>query len=368
MNKNPAANNRTVANWLFACCAAIAIMVILGGLTRLTSSGLSIVKWEPLSGALPPLSKESWQKYFEAYKLIPQYQQMNKGMTLSEFQGIFWLEYFHRLFARAVGVIFLLPFLYFLARGQIQKKSTAKLLGIFALGALQGFAGWYMVSSGLAKRTEVSQYRLAVHLGLAFLIYAMIYWTALDIKYDSVVTWKLCPLSKYAVFVTFLIFIMVLLGALMAGTKAGYTYNTFPLMDGKLIPTGMYLIKPWWINHFENVATIQFQHRVFAFLIAATIFVLAYNIVKRDFDNVGLAIGLTFCVVIQIILGVSTLIMFGTYASYEKEGLAYTQIFNPPILIAAMHQLNALVLFTVALRITHKLAKRSKAERATYVI
>ena len=233
-------------------------MVILGGLTRLTSSGLSIVKWEPLSGAIPPLSAEKWQEYFTAYQKIPEYQEINKGMRLEEFQGIFWLEYFHRLMGRLIGVIFFVPFVYFLIKGQLQKKNIVKCVVILLLFAFQGVVGWYMVKSGFAERTEVSQYYLAFHLGTAFLIYAFVYWTALDIKYNSPAKWHFCPLGRFGIAVAILIFFMILLGALMAGTKAGFTYNTFPLMDGKIIPSGLYQLSPWWLNHFENITMIQF--------------------------------------------------------------------------------------------------------------
>ena len=258
--------------------------------------------------------------------------------------------------------------MYFLIRGRLQKKNAAKFLGIFALGALQGFVGWYMVSSGLAERTEVSQYRLAIHLGMAFLIYALIYWTALDIKYDASPSWQVSPLAGFAVIVTFMVFFMVLLGALMAGTRAGFSYNTFPLMDGHLVPEGLYMLKPWWLNHFENITTIQFQHRVFAIMLGASIFVLAYNIVKKDFDYVCLAICLVFCVIMQIALGITTLYAFGTYADYQQQAMAYTRVFNLPVVVAALHQLNALVLFTLALRTSHKLMKQSALERMSYVI
>jgi len=368
MLNNKALNNRMVANWLFICCIAIFIMVVLGGLTRLTNSGLSIVKWEPLSGAIPPLSGEKWQEYFDAYKQIPEYQQENKSMTLPEFKGIFWLEYFHRLMGRAIGMIFLLPLIYFAVKERIRAKDTLKFMVIFALGGLQGFFGWYMVKSGFAERTDVSQYRLMLHLGMAFVLYGMIYWTGLDIKHSAERRRNIHPMAGFSVIVTIMIFFMVLLGALMAGTDAGFIYNTFPLMDGKLIPDNLYKLSPWWANYFENITMIQFQHRIFAMLLAVVIFVLAYNIVKRDFDYVGQAILLVFCVLIQIGLGISTLYAFGTYANYSYEGLAYHRVFNLPVVIAALHQANALVLFTLALNTSHKLMRESVSERMSYVI
>ena len=368
MLKYKAQNNYIIANWLFVCCSAIFMMVVLGGLTRLTSSGLSIVKWEPLSGALPPLSTAKWQEYFEAYKQIPEYSQVNKGMSLGEFQGIFWLEYFHRLLGRLIGVIFFVPFIYFLARGYLHKKYTWKFIGIFALGAVQGFVGWYMVTSGFSERTDVSQYRLAIHLALAFLIYAIIYWTALDIKYNSPRLWHFCPLGRFAALVLAMVFIMVILGAFMAGTDAGFTYNTFPLMDGRIIPRNLHALSPWWLNHFENITMIQFQHRIFAYVLAITIFVFANKLVRRDFDHICLAIALTACVIVQIALGIMTLYAFADHAGAEKSALAYKNALNIPVLIAALHQVNALMLFTIALKTFHKLARSGSFTHNRHVI
>ncbi len=368
MTKNKAQNNRIIANWLFICCAAIFAMVVLGGLTRLTNSGLSIVKWEPLSGAIPPLSTAKWKEYFEAYKQIPEYRLVNKDMNMMEFKGIFWLEYFHRLMGRIVGAVFIVPLVCFIYQGRIQAKNALKFVVIFMLGGVQGGIGWYMVSSGLAERTDVSQYRLMLHLGMAFLLYGMIYWTGLGIKYSARPRRQIHPLAGFSVIVTIMVFVMVLLGALMAGTNAGFSYNTFPLMDGKLVPDNLTILSPIWRNIFENITTIQFQHRVFAMLLAGVIFALAYNIVKRDFDYVGQAILLVLCVLVQIGLGISTLYAFGTYAEYSHEGIAYHKVFNLPVIIAALHQANALILFSLALNTSHKLMRENPLERMSYVI
>lgn len=368
MQKNKAANHRVIYSWLFLCCSTIFIMVILGGLTRLTNSGLSIMKWEPVSGAIPPLTTAKWQEYFNAYKQIPQYEKMNKGMSLSEFQGIFWLEYFHRLMGRLAGIVFFVPFIYFLIKKQLSKRLIFRSLVILALGGLQGFIGWYMVSSGFAQRTEVSQYRLMIHLGMAFLMYAYMYWTGMDVKYGVVPLPKTSRTAKFALVVSGMIYFMVLLGALMAGTRAGFTYNTFPLMDGRLIPENLYVLSPWWLNHFENITMIQFQHRLFACITAVMIFILANKIVRRDFDNVVSAIAIIFSVIVQIALGISTLYSFGSYADYDPVTFAYMKVLHVPVIIAALHQLNALVLFTISLRISHKLYHESGAERLSYVI
>lgn len=332
-------NNKNLTRWLFICCAAIFVMVLLGGLTRLTDSGLSIVKWEPLSGAIPPMSETAWQGYFEAYKKIPEYQQQNKGMSLEEFKGIFWLEYFHRLMGRAIGILFLLPLVYFAVKKQINKQTAVKFGGIFLLGVVQGAIGWYMVSSGFNDRTDVSQYRLALHLGAAFLIFLLLYWAYMDSRYG--VGGKL---QKFPVIVTGSIFFMIILGAFVAGTDAGFVYNTFPLMDGKFIPDYLYMQDPKWINHFENLTMIQFQHRIFAYIVSALVIALAIK--TRYWPIVAVLL-------IQIGLGIATLYSFGSYADYEVTTHAYTKVLYTPVILGAAHQLNALVLFAMSLKIMH---------------
>src|SRR5215472_814754 len=258
--------------WLFSVAALIAIMVLVGGATRLTESGLSIVEWKPMTGALPPLDQAQWEQAFEAYRQIPQYHALNAGMTLAEFKTIFWWEWGHRLLGRVIGMVYLLPFLYFLWRGGMAAELKRRLWLIFGLGALQGAVGWWMVASGLSERTEVSQYRLATHLVLALLIFAAIVWTLrrLGERPSLVVPARL---KVTAVVLLMLTFVQLYLGALVAGLRAGLVYNTWPDIDGGFIPSAarLWFQQPWWRNLFENTLTVQFEHRMTAY----TLFALA---------------------------------------------------------------------------------------------
>src|ERR1700744_5517333 len=257
--------------WLFSVAALIAIMVLVGGATRLTESGLSITEWKPVTGALPPLNQEQWSQAFEGYKAIPQYRQLNAGMTLGEFKSIFWWEWSHRLLGRGIGMVYLLPFLWFLWRGGLSGEGKRGLWGIFALGGLQGVVGWWMVASGLSERVEVSQYRLATHLVLALLIFASIVWTLRRVKEPAPAN---APprLKITAIALLALTFVQLYLGALVAGLRAGKIYNTWPDIDGGFIPSAarLFFDAPWWRNLFENTLTVQFEHR----MVAYTLFVL----------------------------------------------------------------------------------------------
>jgi cytochrome c oxidase assembly protein subunit 15 len=261
-----------VRAWLIAVAVLIAAMVLVGGATRLTESGLSIVEWKPVTGSLPPLSEAEWTRAFEAYKTIPQYRQMNAGMSLPEFKTIFWWEWSHRLLGRVIGAVYLLPFLWFLWRGGLGAELKRRLWGIFALGALQGAVGWWMVASGLSERVEVSQYRLATHLVLALLIFAGIIWTLRRIGEPAPLSAS--PRLKItAIVLLALTLVQLYLGALVAGLRAGKIYNTWPDIDGAFIPSGarLFFDAPWWRNLFENTLTVQFEHR----MVAYTLFVLA---------------------------------------------------------------------------------------------
>ncbi|HEX6829306.1 MAG TPA: COX15/CtaA family protein, partial [Burkholderiales bacterium] len=267
-----ARSNARVAAWLLACCTLLFCMVVVGGVTRLTRSGLSIVEWQPIVGAIPPLSQAQWQETFAKYQQTPEYQKVNHQMTLDEFKGIFWWEYFHRLLGRLIGVLYLLPFLYFLARRRIRGALAWKLAGIFVLGGLQGAMGWYMVKSGLVDDPRVSHYRLTAHLGIAFLIFAAMFWVALDLlgprARSDTPSSERQRLRRFSLGLAALIFLMVLTGGLVAGIRAGYAYNTFPLMNGHLVPPEIFLIEPWHLNFFNNMATVQFDHRLIAWLLA----------------------------------------------------------------------------------------------------
>src|SRR6202048_302292 len=256
--------------WLFAVAALIAIMVLVGGATRLTESGLSIVEWKPVTGALPPLSQEQWTQAFDAYKTIPQYRELNAGMNLAEFKTIFWWEWSHRLLGRVIGVAYLLPFLWFIWRGALSADLKRRLWLIFGLGALQGVVGWWMVASGLSQRVEGSQYRLATHLMLALLIFSAIVWT-LRRMVDGAASTAPLRLKLTGVALLVLTFVQLYLGALVAGLRAGRIYNTWPDIDGALIPSAarLFFEVPWWRNLFDNTLTVQFEHRMAAYALFA---------------------------------------------------------------------------------------------------
>ena len=260
-----AAARRPIAYWLFACCAMVFATLIVGGVTRLTHSGLSIVEWQPLVGTIPPLSQGDWLDLFAKYQLTPEFQQVNLAMTLDEFKFIFWWEWVHRLLGRTIGLVFFLPFLWFLLRGQLDRALWPKLFSFFVLGGLQGAMGWYMVKSGLVDDPRVSQYRLTAHLGLAFLIFGLMLWTALDLLRARVPRPSSpAGLRRFAAALAGLVFFMVLTGGLVAGIHAGLAYNSFPLMNGDFMPEQMWLIEPWWLNLFSNIGTVQFDHRLVA--------------------------------------------------------------------------------------------------------
>jgi cytochrome c oxidase assembly protein subunit 15 len=354
-------NTKSVSYWLYICCAAILIMVAIGGLTRLTDSGLSIMKWEPLSGTIPPLSESEWHSYFDEYKKIPEFETQNKWMKLDDFKGIFWLEYIHRLWGRVIGLILIVPLVYFAVKKTITPKFTKRMLLIFALGGLQGFIGWYMVSSGFVEKDSVSQYRLAIHLGFAILLFGAIYWTARDLMYINNVTYRHFSksfLSTFAVCVTALIFLQLILGAFVAGTHAGYVNNdSFPLMNGKLIPDGIYSMHPWWVNHFENLTMVQFQHRMLGMLLTVLVVIFVFLYVKTDYNNFPTGVFFIVAIFCQIVFGVLTLKGFATYADYDLSTHAYKKALYFPVVIAAIHQINGIFVFAISLHITHKLLR-----------
>lgn len=328
---------RAVALWLGLCAALVFAMIVLGGVTRLTESGLSIVEWRPVTGILPPMHEAAWQAAFDAYQAYPEYEIVNTGMTLDAFRTIYWYEYAHRLLGRLVGMVFLVPLIVFALRRRIGHGLGLRLAAIFAAGAAQGALGWYMVASGLVDRQGVSQYRLAAHLALAVAIYALIVWTLFDVlRGPASGPWRGVARTLAAFLV--LVFVTVIAGAFVAGTDAGFAYNTFPLMDSRLVPLDLWLLKPWWINHFENVATVQFQHRVLAVLtvIVAALFWLdiSRGRLRADLQH---AIGATFAVAAaQAGLGIATLVL------------------EMPIPLAAAHQAGAVVLVAVVLWALHK--------------
>lgn len=262
-------NRRQVRRWLAVVLVALAVLVLVGGATRLTGSGLSITEWKPIHGAIPPLTTAEWQEEFELYKRIPQYEQINKGMTVDEFKSIFWWEWAHRLIARSIGFIFAVPLVFFWFTGRIEKRLRWPLAGLLALGGFQGFIGWWMVSSGLAERVSVSQYRLATHLTIACLIFALTMWIMRALAPHSEDVPPTAGARRMAGIIACMAIFQIYLGALVAGLHAGLTYNTWPLMDGALVPGGLFVQQPWWINLFENPKTVQFVHRLGAYVLFA---------------------------------------------------------------------------------------------------
>ena len=324
---------RLVASWLLAVAVLVFAMVVIGGITRLTHSGLSMVEWDPLFGWIPPMGATEWQAVFDRYKQFPEYQKLNQGMTLAEFQAIFWWEYLHRVWGRLIGVAFFVPFLILLALKRIPSGLTARLGGLFVLGGLQGLLGWYMVKSGLVDRPDVSHYRLTAHLGLAVLIYALLVRTALDLLNPARLTTADLIVEgprRLAHGLTVLVFAVILTGGLVAGLDAGFIYNSFPLMGGQLIPGEAYALNPAWLNHFENAAMVQFQHRWLAIL--ALLGVLLFWQWGRRRAPAGPA-----RLAVHAVLGTALL----------QAGLGIaTLLLVVPVSIAALHQAGALVLLT----------------------
>ena len=318
-------------------------MIVVGGVTRLTHSGLSIVEWQPIVGTLPPMSDVQWQQTFEKYQLTPEYQLVNKGMGLEEFKLIFWWEYWHRLLGRVIGIAFLIPFLWFLARRAIPPGYSWKLLGIFVLGGLQGVLGWYMVKSGLVDDPRVSQFRLTAHLGLALVIFAAMFWVGLSLvstRRVASATPAYRSLRHWAVGFTLLVFVMMLSGGFVAGIRAGFAYNTFPLMNGHLVPPEILSLEPWWRNFFWNMATVQFDHRVIAWIIAFCAPILWWKVTTAG-EVLGRVVWgghvLLVLVFAQIALGIATLVNV------------------VPLPLAAMHQAGAVLVFAAALNVAHAL-------------
>ena len=339
---------RAVRWWLVSIAALIALMVLVGGATRLTEAGLSIVEWKPLTGALPPLDQEQWTQAFEAYKKIPQYREMNAGMNLAEFKTIFWWEFGHRLLGRVIGVAYLLPFLWFMWRGFLAADLKRRLWLIFGLGGLQGAVGWWMVASGLSQRVEVSHYRLAAHLVLALLIFAAIVWTLRRLTERPPLSVSL-RLRSASLALVVLIFVQLYLGALVAGLRAGKIYNTWPTIDGAFIPSSarLFFEVPWWRNLFDNTLTVQFEHRMTAYLLLVLAVLHAFDAIRSRAGSAAVngALWLVAAVTLQATLGILTLL---------------NQV---PIDLALTHQAVAIAVLTLAVFQAERLAGRQPARR-----
>ncbi|HRD74357.1 MAG TPA: COX15/CtaA family protein [Hyphomicrobiaceae bacterium] len=328
--------------WLWLTAALVFAMVIVGGATRLTGSGLSITEWRPIMGIIPPLSDEAWQAAFALYKEIPQYKLVNKGMSLDAFKAIFWWEWGHRALGRAIGIVFALPLAWFWWTGRIDRVLGLKLLGILALGGLQAVAGWYMVASGLVELVSVSQYRLAVHLSIAFVILGALVWVALDLARDgrqgsrdgggARAAWI------FAASLTALLLVQVIAGAFVAGMKAGLLYNTWPLMEGRLVPAGLFAKSPWWVNLGENMLTVQFHHRLLAYTLLVASWGHAVLEMRRDGTS-RIALSALF-----LALALTAQAAFGIW----------TLLAGVPLSLGLVHQGFAAVVFALAVWHLHR--------------
>jgi len=331
-------DDRLVALWLFGVAAMIFAMVVIGGITRLTESGLSITEWRPISGVIPPLSEADWQREFDLYKQIPEFQKLRPDMTLAGFKAIYWWEYVHRLWGRLIGLAFALPGLCLLLRGHIRLQLWPRLAALFILGGLQGGLGWFMVESGLSARTDVSQYRLVAHLLFALAIYALMLWTALGLMRPEPRPYPgAAPLRRHLLLLLALVLGMLTTGGFVAGLDAGKIYNSFPLMGSGLVPGELLALEPAWRNPFENPATAQFIHRWLAMIVGLTVLTLWLRRARLPQGARG-PLHLVFAMAaIQICLGISTLLLV------------------VPVPLAAAHQAGAVMLLTLTVYALHAL-------------
>ena len=346
-------DDRAIALWLFICCAMIFAMALIGAITRLTESGLSIMEWAPIAGILPPLSEAEWQRVFAIYQQIPEYREVNFGMSLEDFKTIFWWEYIHRLWGRLIGVVFLLPFLWFLLRRKIKPGLVPHLLAMFLLGGLQGLLGWVMVASGFAERSDVSQYRLTAHLLAALAIYGYIFWIAAGLMQGRTNVHpepRLGSLQTGIWALLGLLTITIASGGFVAGLNAGFIYNTFPLMDGSLVPRDYGDLSPWPMNLFENIAAVQFNHRVLAIAtLLGALLLWAWSLRLELAPRLRQAMALlAAAALLQVALGISTLILV------------------VPIPLAVLHQGGAILLLTACLWCLRLIPRRGLREAAAY--
>ena len=323
---------RALRRWLLACAGLIAAMVLVGGLTRLTHSGLSIVEWKPISGVLPPLGADAWAAEFEHYKQYPEFKLVHSHFDLDDFKAIFWFEYVHRLLGRLIGMAFGAPLLWFIAKKAVNRALALKLTGLFLLGGMQGFIGWWMVRSGLVDRPDVSAVRLATHLGMALLLYAGILWTALDQSEGAPAPLPSPALARAATAIWAGVLLTALAGALVAGNDGGLTYNTFPYMGDGLVPPGLLAMRPWWLNPLQNPVTAQFDHRVLAISLATAVLAFRLALARAAIQGPARRAAdlLVLVVLVQVSLGIATLL---------------SVVWLP---LASAHQLTALLLLTVA--------------------
>ncbi|MGH6805081.1 MAG: COX15/CtaA family protein [Methyloceanibacter sp.] len=328
--------DKAVGIWLLVIAALIAAMVVVGGLTRLTGSGLSITEWHPVTGMLPPLNDADWQAEFAKYQGTPQYELLNKGMGLASFKTIYWWEWAHRFLGRLIGVAFFVPFIVFWGLGYIPRLLLPRLVGLFLLGGLQGAVGWYMVKSGLVARTDVSQYRLAAHFGVALVILGYTLWLLFGLggeRHAAIAAARGRSAVWVAGLVLALIFVQMLAGALVAGLDAGMGFNTWPLINGAFVPSGLGEAQPFYLNLFENPLTVQFDHRMLGYAVVVASIAQVLWLVLRGASQLlmGSALTLALLAVLQATLGVWTLLL------------------AVPITLGVAHQAGAIAVFAASL-------------------
>jgi len=336
-------SHKSIIIWLLAGCLLIYAMVVLGGITRLTHSGLSMVEWNMIVGSMPPITNADWQIPFEKYKQSPEYQLINNQFSLEEFKSIYWWEFIHRMLGRIIGVVFLVPFFYFLIKKKFEKPFLKKMFVLLALGALQGFLGWFMVKSGLQKEPHVSHYRLAAHLISAFTVFGFTFWYALDLIYPKIIEGNEInkKVKQVAKMTLGIIVLQIIYGAFVAGLRAGLFYNTFPRMGTAFFPDTIVSFEPFWKNFLENPAGVQFIHRYIAyFVVISTVFLWETvrktepSLLQRKASN--FMAGVVFA---QFLLGVFTL------------------LYSVPIVMGVLHQTGAFVLFASVLFFMHSLKR-----------
>ena len=334
------AQPRAISRWLLCIAAVVFLMIVVGGITRLTESGLSMVRWEPISGVVPPLNETEWQAEFQAYKAYPEYQKVNRGMSLDEFKQIFFWEYLHRLIGRLIGVAFALPLLWFAWKRAIPKGYGGRLLILFALGGLQGAIGWWMVASGLIDRPDVSHLRLATHLSAALLIFGALIWTALDLsQLARNPSYRPARYAPAVIPLTFFLVIQIVLGAFTAGLDAGFAFNTWPKMGDHWLPEGVPMFAPFWHNLVDNPVVVQFTHRTLAFIVVALALLTAWIAIRRGAVRNGAE--LATMVLVQFGLGIATILT------------------GVELWIGVAHQAGAALLLAAVVGTAHRLGRQS---------
>lgn len=320
---------RRIAVWIFLASGLVFLMLVIGGWTRLTGSGLSMVTWQPIIGIFPPTGESDWQTLFDQYRATPQFQKVNSTMDVHDFKSIFWLEYIHRLLGRLIGLVFVIPFGWFLWKRQLSRDLIRPLVTMFALGACQGLLGWYMVKSGLVDQPHVSPYRLTAHLMLAIAIHVYMIWVGLRVWPGGTAIEASPATRRWLILSLTFVAITIVSGGFVAGTKAGHMYNTFPWMGGRWVPETYWFLDPGWINLFENAPAVQFNHRWLAVvtgcIVALTVWMGRREPIRRWLWAAG------FAASIQVGLGITTLLL------------------HVPISLASLHQIGAFVLLTVLL-------------------